>query len=265
VSATASKEATKVASFRSFLSSMFTLLAGSGSAHATAGVPDYADAFTRAFDAGYRLTVDEAVDGRPPQLHPTSFRTLELGTLKIVSGKISACDPFVSIDARKPFAEPVPNGTFPVRLAIAEGGINDGRIAFGRVDFSSEPAVKWKMAVTDGQDLATLKADEIFGYPVDAGTGAFYDPKAGEALVAQLKINPDAWEDWQTKGEANGNAANLKPNFFLMLPAGDVNIAMFASGWGDGFYASYFGFDKNGRVAALVTDFAIIDWAKVKR
>jgi hypothetical protein len=254
-----------VSSFRSFLSSFFTLLAGSGSAYATGGVPDYADAFSRAFDASYRLTIDEALDDKPPRLHPTSFRTLELGTLKIVSGRIAACDPFVSLDARQPFTEPVPNGVFPVRLAIAEGGINDGRIAFARVDFSSEPAVKWKMAVMEGQDPATLKADEIFGYPVDAGTGAFYDPKAAEFLNAQLKSNPDAWEDWQTKGEANGKDAKLKPNFFLMLPAGDTNIAMFASGWGDGFYASYFGFDKNGRVVALVTDFAIIDWAKVKR
>jgi len=227
--------------------------------------PNYAEAFTRAFDASYKLDIDDATDGQPPNVVSTTFRTLELGTLKIVSGKISACDPFVSIDARKPFTQPVPNGSFPVQLAIAQGGINDGRIAFARVEFSSAPAVRWTMAVMEGQDLATLKADEIFGYPVDAGTGAFYDPKAGEALTAELKSNQDAWEDWQTKGEANGKAANLKPNFFLMLPAGETNVAMFASGWGDGFYASYFGFDKDGQVVALVTDFAIIDWAKVKR
>lgn len=251
---------------RSFLSYIVTLLAGPGSAYgASVGVPDYAEAFSSAFDAEYRLTIDEADDGKPPFLHSRSFRTLELGGLKIVSGRISASDPFVSIDARKPFSEPVPNGTFPVRLAIAQGGINDGRIAFARVDFSSTPAVEWRMAVIAGQDAATLKPGEIFGYPVDAGTGSFYDPKAGEALNALLKVNSDAWQDWQTQGEANGKAASLKPNFFLMLPAGETNVAIFASGWGDGFYASYFGFDKDGRVVALVTDFAIIDWDKVRR
>jgi hypothetical protein len=84
-------------------------------------------------------------------------------------------------------------------------------------------------------------------------------------LTATLNANPDAWQDWQAKGEANGKAADLKPYFFLMLPAGEANIAMFESGWGDGFYASYFGFDEEGRVAALVTDFATIDWEKVAR
>lgn len=251
-----------MAGVRSFLSSVLTLLAGHG---ASAGVPDYEEAFTRAFDADYRLTVDEAAEDAPPRIYATSFRTLELGKLKIVSGRIAACDPFVSIDTYPPFTEQVPNGAFPVRLAIAQGGINDGRIAFARVDFSAEPAVKWKLALTDGQDLATLKNGEIFGYPVDAGTGAFYDPKAAEVVIEELKSNPDVWEDWQTEGEANGKAAGSKPNFFLMLPAGETNVAMFASGWGDGFYASYFGFGKDGRIVALVTDFAIIDWAKVKR
>ncbi|MBS0249995.1 MAG: DUF4241 domain-containing protein [Proteobacteria bacterium] len=250
-----------MAGVRSFLSSVFTLLAGHG---ASAAVPDYAEAFTRAFDATYRLTVDEGGDGKPPRLHPTSFRVLELGKLKIVSGRIAACDPFVSIDSRAPFSEPVPNGTFLVRLAIAEGGLNDGRVAFARIDFSPAPAVKWQMAVTEGQDASTLAGHEIFGYPVDAGTGAFYDPKSAEALTSILKSNPDAWEEWQAKGEANGQTAHLKPNFFLMLPAGETNVAMFASGWGDGFYASYFGYDKDGRVVALITDFAIIDWEKVK-
>jgi hypothetical protein len=254
-----------VTTVRSLISSLVALIAGSGATCASAGVPDYTDAFNAAFNASNRLTLIEGGDDKPPRLHPTSFRTLELGNLKIVSGRIAACDPFVSIDDRRPFSEPVPNGTYPVRLAIAEGGINDGRIAFARVDFSSAPVVAWKIAVVAGQDPASLKNGEIFGYPVDAGTGAFYDPKAGEALVHLLKANPDAWEDWQARGEDNGRAANLKPNFFLMLEAGAANVAMFASGWGDGFYASYFGYDKEGRVAALVTDFAIIDWSKVRR
>jgi len=35
---------------------------------------------------------------------------------------------------------------------------------------------------------------------------------------------------------------------------------MFSSGFGDGFYASYFGLDASGEVVALVTDFAVVDW-----
>jgi hypothetical protein len=53
-------------------------------------------------------------------------------------------------------------------------------------------------------------------------------------------------------------------SFLLNLPLGDVNAVMFHSGWGDGFYASWFGYDANGDVAALVTDFATIDWSTAK-
>ncbi len=258
-----------MAGIRSLFSSFLALIAGQNSASAAPGdAPEYAEAFTHAFEAGYNLKVDEAADGKPPNVVSTSFRTLDLGKLKITSGRIGACDPFVWLNPRDtppPFTEPVPNGDFSVRLAIAVGGMSEGRIAFARVDFSTSPAVTWKMAVTQGQDVATLKTGEIFGYPVDAGTGSFYDPLAATALGATLKDNENAWQEWQERGEANGKAANYEPNFFLMMPAGDLNIAMFASGWGDGFYASYFGYGKDGHVVALITDFAIVDWPKVQR
>ena len=38
----------------------------------------------------------------------------------------------------------------------------------------------------------------------------------------------------------------------------EENIICFSSGWGDGSYASYFGFDADGRPSALVTDFAVL-------
>ncbi len=247
----------------SFFALMFGTAGGAASS-ASGDAPQYAEAFTGAFQSGYKLAVDEAAAGNPPQIIATTFRTLELGRLKIVSGKIAACDPFVQISDRLPFVQTVPNGDHAVKLAIVEGGINDGRIAYARVDFSTEPAVTWKMALLDGQDSATLKEGEIFGYPVDAGTGAFYDPKAGTVLAADLKRDENAWEAWQIAGEKNGKDADLKPNFFLMLPAGELNVAMFASGWGDGFYASYFGYSRSGEVVALVTDFAIIDWDHIQ-
>lgn len=50
-------------------------------------------------------------------------------------------------------------------------------------------------------------------------------------------------------------------SFLLDLPLGEANAIMFHSGWGDGFYASWFGYDADGNVAALVTDLATIDWA----
>jgi Protein of unknown function (DUF4241) len=79
---------------------------------------------------------------------------------------------------------------------------------------------------------------------------------------ALLDKNDNAWESWQTDGESNGPKVIGPYSFVLMLPLGDVNAAMFHSGWGDGFYSSWFGFDAEGKVAALLTDFNTIEWAK---
>ena len=114
------------------------------------------------------------------------------------------------------------------------------------------------------QDLATLKESETFGYGVDAGTGSFYDPIVNAAVLALYEKNPDAWQDWQNEGEANGPKVIGPYSFVLMLPMGEANVAMFHSGWGDGFYTSWFGFDGQGNVAALLTDFNTIDWPSSK-
>jgi Protein of unknown function (DUF4241) len=151
-----------------------------------------------------------------------------------------------------------------VQLAVAAAGESKGRIAFARVLLADRPVVRWRMALVERQDLATLKQGETFGYPVDAGTGAFYDPATGDAANKVLARNPNKWEAWQKEGEQNGADAKFEPNFFLMLKQPPGNIAMFASGWGDGFYTSWFGYDAGDKPVVLVTDFLTIDWTKAK-
>ena len=229
--------------------------------------PAYAAAFERAFQPGF--AVDETVDlgDGTTRDDRVEFKTFEIGHLTIKSNRIAACDPFVNIDDAKPFVQDVPNGSFPVRLAVGfhpAGDVKDNRVSFARVDFSFAPVVRWQMALVEGQNLSTLKEGEIFGYGVDAGTGAFFDPAASAAASALHEANPDAWEAWQTEGEANGPKVIGPYSFVLMLPMGDVNVAMFHSGWGDGFYASWFGFDAGGKAAVLLTDFSTINWQKAK-
>jgi len=37
-----------------------------------------------------------------------------------------------------------------------------------------------------------------------------------------------------------------------------LNVVMFSSGYSDGFYASYWGFDADDNVVCLVTDFNVL-------
>jgi len=222
--------------------------------------PSYAAVFDKAFQPGFKIENSLAAEGEVPPGERVTFRIIEAGALTILSNHICASDPFVALGDTPPFTELVPNGEHRVRLAVGDFPFSGYRVAFARVDFSSEPAVRWQLATTAGQDLATLKPDELFGYGVDAGTGAFYDPQAGDAARALLTENPDAWQRWQSDGEANGEKMIGPYSFLLSVALGKANVVMFHSGWGDGFYASYFGYDAAGNVTALVTDFATVDW-----
>jgi hypothetical protein len=181
------------------------------------------------------------------------FYAKEICMLEIKEGKIIACDPFLYNDD-KPFIAEFPIGSFPVELAIAR--INtDERVGFARIRFADTKPVRWEMAVREGQDVTTLNSDQIFGYGVDAGTGAFMDTSGGKELLAflnkeynnfQILIdefeatyqNTRSWLDWKQNGS---------------------NAAFFSSGWGDGVYATYVGYDADDKICRLVTDFCVID------
>lgn len=225
--------------------------------------PAYVAVFDRAFAPGFSVETHDSYKGQT-RVETVPFRVADAGTLTVPSGRVCAADPFVALADARPFTQAVPTGAFPVRLAVGNFPSGGVRVAFARVFFTDAPVVRWAMAVVEGQDIATLKADEIFGYGVDAGTGSFFDPVAGRAAAELLEADEDAWEAWQTEGEANGPKVIGPYSFLLDLPLGEANAVMFHSGWGDGFYASWFGYDADGNVAALVTDFATIDWTTAK-
>jgi hypothetical protein len=38
-----------------------------------------------------------------------------------------------------------------------------------------------------------------------------------------------------------------------------LNIIVFASGWNEGTFPTYYGYDKNNKLSRLVTDFMVIE------
>jgi hypothetical protein len=67
-----------------------------------------------------------------------------MGQLKIVDGKIIACDPFL-YNNDLPFSTTFPVGHFPVQLAVAKID-TDERVAFSRIKFADNKPVNWTMA-----------------------------------------------------------------------------------------------------------------------
>lgn len=189
-----------------------------------------------------------------------TVKTVDLGKLHLSSGKIVACDPLVNPD-RQPFEKQMPQGDYLTRLY----GIGTDYISIGlaAIFFSKKMPQSFEMATLPGQDVATLDEGYIFGYPVDAGIGCFMDyetaqlyqqhdreteEKLGENFISYYD---DVIDDvLQVNG---GDWADFRP-----YPAKPHNVMLFASGYGDGFYPSYWGIDAQDEVVCLLTDFGVI-------
>lgn len=184
---------------------------------------------------------------------------IEIGKIKCESGKLLACDPIVMQDV-KPFSADFPIGEFPVQLAIARIG-NDERVAFSRILFSPAPVAKWEMARQRGQKPLPVFGADFYGYGVDASQGLFIDSVANQVFSALVKQNFDNWShvfvDEMTKHYRNTWD-------FAVFSFQGHNLATFSTGFGDGRYGSYIGYDADGRICQLLTDFGLVDWMKEK-
>src|SRR5678816_4609998 len=98
-----------------------------------------------------------------------SLRIVEIARLVVTSGQLYAGDALIKPKGMR-FSKRVPVGSYPVLLTVATREKNgDQRVAFARVELAPGQPVRWEMATAEGQDPATLAADEFFGYPVDSG------------------------------------------------------------------------------------------------
>ncbi|HYE45702.1 MAG TPA: DUF4241 domain-containing protein [Caulobacter sp.] len=208
------------------------------------------EVLTGAFEPGF---VGEAGEDRYP------LWTVRLGHLDLPSGRLVAADPFIVRDDDQPFDIAIEPGRYPVDLAVADAGGSGMRVALARLLLSDRPPARWAIAVLPGQDPATLRGPDIYGYGVDTGTGSFMDAGAAAWLAGQSwEVLESITEDWQARGEARGPEIGLPHGFALVEQAGGGGMVMFSSGWGDGYYATWVGYDEAGDPAAVVTDFAVI-------
>jgi hypothetical protein len=217
--------------------------------------PDYNKAFQDGMVVEYTVEYDTGAVAQRFTLHLQT-----LGELVVTSGHIVACDPLVMPDT-PPLAETVPLGRYPVVLSVAELPSGDQRVACALLRLSDHLAVRWEMAVPQGKTLSSLKPGYIFGYGVDAGTGCFMDADTSRALEARpIQMGVGYVESDELLDTLNRTSvptwswANL-----IMDNATGANVIAFSTGWGDGFYPSYWGYDAASQRVALVTDFGVLD------
>ena len=194
-----------------------------------------------------------------PAIFETAFFTdaVDIGEISIETGKIVACDP-IEMRGAKPFLQTFPVGNFPVQLAIVKVN-GDERVAFSRICFSDKPVVRWEFAVDSGVRQLPVGGDTLYGYGVDGGLGIFIDAQANDAFSELRKLDDNLWNAVFT-GEV-GRHDHITWQYTL-FEFQRHNLACFSTGVGDGFYGTYVGYDKEGRVCRLLTDFGLVRWWK---
>jgi hypothetical protein len=190
-----------------------------------------------------------------------------LGELFLPSGHLVACDPLFALDTEA-FSVSLPAGAYPMHLILAE--LRDElRVAYAVVDVQDGQAQRWEIAELPplpGSDV--LDRFEEVGYAVDSTLGAFLDLEtAMDLLNYQQIVLPDEddfernlWGQIRRRRRHGVGFASLELRRDLKIPVQDQrNLIAFDAGFGPGYYPTYFGFDGDGSLCRVVTDFDVLD------
>ena len=145
------------------------------------------------------------------------------------------------------------------------------RYACVKVAVSGEKPVRYELGLCGDEEFDELEEDEFFGFCVDAGMGCVADAKTQEAFKKYwerreseeegidyyndlfcdlLEENAKALPKYQREG---GDWLNWT------VPGTKLNFPIFASGWGDGVYPVYFGYDADGKVCGVYIHFIDVE------
>lgn len=179
-----------------------------------------------------------------------------LGLLNLPTGKIVANDPLCFYET-EPFEKTVKPGRYPVILYVQHIE-DDRRVAFAEIRFTEKLPVGFELALIKGQDAEKLSEDEYYGYGVDSGTGGFMDELTCNEFVALIEPTDDGMLPELEKALSDSYVYTYSTANYT-LSGTDNNLTVFSSGYGDGCYPSYWGYDEKGGLCCLITDFETVD------
>lgn len=193
---------------------------------------------------------------------------LDMGEVNFPTGEILVRDPLVWLHRdEKPYLQSVPVGKFRIKTLVAKIEEDHYRYVMSRVKFTEEEPVVYYEALKGDENLDSLEEGSIFGFSVDAGLATIVDVETKNAYC-------DFEDSWY---EENPNK-NIYDDFFadifeknavenplyqreggdwinFRIPNTNLSIPMIQTGFGDGVYPVYFGYDKNKNLCDIVIEY----------
>ena len=206
------------------------------------------------------------------QIGHTAVDTLEIGSVRVATGQLFACDPMVELGEALPYLQTVPAGSYPVTICVVPSERYGDRYACVKLGISGQKPVRYELGMTGRENLdEELEEGAFFGFGVDAGMGCIADIRTQEEFQRYWKqreseeagIDPynDLFDDLLRKSYEDAPKYQQQYGDWLnwTVPGTDCSLAMFSSGWGDGAYPCYFGYDANGEVCGVYLHFIDIE------
>lgn len=194
--------------------------------------------------------------------------------LTVTTGEIVCTDP-IYMELGLPQSWIINKGNYPIYLYFGLEEDYKGRIAYSELVIKDEIPAYWEFSLIKENLLADEFERKINGYyPVENGLSCFTDFETYKIYEQEVKdfYNKDKDANFYNDVLASEFSKNkhstvspLGEEWANFKPANsNGNIIMFSSGFGDGLYARYVGYDKNGNVVKFITDFIKLDETEMR-
>ena len=193
---------------------------------------------------------------------------LIVGEIDCPSGKIVVADPLAYLPG--PHFSPilskeVPVGKYPVEISICRHSDIGVRMCTAKLKIKDGKAAKYLKTNATAESVIQLKdGGTLEGFPVDAGMMCFCDAQVADEYRTFL----DEWyKNNPNKNHYDDYFASYFAESYSKLPAyqregGDFiewknpntnhSLVMIASGFGDGFYNSYYGYNDENEICEII-------------
>lgn len=193
---------------------------------------------------------------------------LTIGEINCPTGKIIVSDPLAYLPSGRfspVLDKTIPIGTYPVQIAIYRNESIGIRMCTAKLKIKKTNAVKYECARSTSESASFKAKDgDLSGFPVDAGMISFCDERV--ALEYQNFL-----EEWYKENSDKNHYDDYFASFFnesyhlfpqYQREGGDFiewtnpnshhKMVMIASGLGDGFYQSFWGYDDDNEICELI-------------